>query len=95
VAEKSTAILAIVGVINVPIIHYSVEWWNTLHQGSTVMRADGPAMDVRMLWPLLIMAFGFNLYYGLTLMQRARNQVLVQEARSSWVQSLVTEREQQ
>ena len=92
-AEKSAAILAIAGVINVPIIHYSVEWWNTLHQGSTVIRSDGPAMDVRMLWPLLIMAFGFNLYFGLTLLQRARNQVLVQEARNSWVRELVVNKE--
>jgi heme exporter protein C len=88
-AEKSAAILAIVGVINLPIIHYSVEWWNTLHQGSTVIRSNGPSMDVRMLWPLLIMAIGFNFYYGWALLLRARNQVIIQEFRNSWVGELL------
>ena len=89
VAEKSAAILAVVGVINVPIIHYSVEWWNTLHQGATVFRADGPAMDASMLWPLLTMALGFNLFYFANLLQRSRNQVLRQELHSNWAKTLV------
>ena len=84
-AEKAIAILSIVGVVNVPIIHYSVEWWNSLHQGATVIRPDGPAMPNNMLYPLLIMAFAFKLFYGWALFARLRNMVLETERRSNWV----------
>lgn len=90
-AANACAVLALVGVVNIPIIHYSVEWWNTLHQGSTVMRADKPAMDTRMLIPLLLMWLAFQLYYGTVLMMRARNEVLDRERDTSWVKELATE----
>ena len=61
-ADRSSAVLAIVGVVNVPIIHYSVYWWNSLHQGATVMKADRPSMPTEMLVPLLVMFLGFTLF---------------------------------
>jgi heme exporter protein C len=88
-AGRSVAILSLVGVVNIPIIHYSVEWWNTLHQGTTVARMDGPAMDASMLWPLLAMGIAFKVFYGIVLIYRARNEVLLRESRSKWVRELV------
>ena len=87
-ADRASAVLAIVGVINVPIIHYSVEWWATLHQGPTVTRLAAPAIDTRMLLPLLAMALGFTLYFAAILMLRVRAEVLEREQRSRWVQEL-------
>ena len=87
-ADRASAILAIVGVINVPIIHYSVQWWSTLHQGPTVTRLAAPAIDTRMLLPLLAMALGFTLYFAALLMLRVRAEVLKRERRSRWVQEL-------
>lgn len=60
---KAGAILALVGAINVPIIKFSVDWWNTLHQPASIMRAGGPSIHPDMLWPLLFMALGFTTYY--------------------------------
>ncbi|MDH5444204.1 MAG: heme ABC transporter permease [Gammaproteobacteria bacterium] len=90
-AANACAVLALVGVVNIPIIHYSVEWWNTLHQGSTVARMDKPAMDTNMLIPLLLMWLGFMFYYGTTLFMRARNEVLHRERDTTWVKDMVTE----
>jgi len=88
-AEKAMAMLSIVGIVIVPIIHYSVEWWNSLHQGSTVIRKGGPAMPASMLYPLLIMALAFKLYYGWLMLFKARTQVLLQEQNSQWVKSMI------
>jgi heme exporter protein C len=60
---KAAAILAMVGFINVPIIKFSVDWWNTLHQPASVIRMDGPSIHPSMLWPLLFMAIGYTLFY--------------------------------
>jgi len=87
-AARATAILAIVGVVNIPIIHYSVEWWNTLHQGATVTKFDKPSIDVSMLIPLLLMALAFKLYYALVVMMRARCEVLERERNTQWVREL-------
>ena len=59
VAGTSTAILTLVGSVNLPIIHYSVEWWNTLHQGATITKFAKPSIDASMAWPLFINLFGF------------------------------------
>jgi heme exporter protein C len=88
-AARASAILALVGVVNIPIIHYSVVWWNTLHQGSTVARMDGPAMHWTMLVPLLLMAVAFKLYYVVVLLVRARTEVLERERASAWVRELI------
>jgi heme exporter protein C len=91
-AARAAAILALVGVVNIPIIHFSVEWWNTLHQPATITKLDKPSMDPRMLWPLLVMALAFKLYYATAVLMRARCEVLDRERNSTWVKELVTER---
>ncbi len=83
--ERAAGILSIVGVINIPIIHYSVEWWNTLHQGPTVTKLDAPSIHLSMLTPLLLMAVAFMLYYAAVLLFRVRYEVLEREHRSQWV----------
>ncbi len=88
-AERAMAVLAVVGIVIVPIIHYSVEWWSSLHQGATVFREGGPAMPPSMLKPLLYNALGFTFFYGYILFLRARNMVLDNERKSKWVQELV------
>lgn len=60
---KPAAILALVGAVNLPIIKFSVDWWNTLHQPASLAKMDGPAIDPSMLWPLIFMAVGFTLFY--------------------------------
>jgi len=87
-ASRATAILAIVGVVNIPIIHFSVEWWNTLHQGATVTKLGAPSIDISMLIPLLLMAVAFKLYYALVLLMRARCEVLERERNTQWVREL-------
>jgi heme exporter protein C len=62
-AGRAAAILALVGVINIPIIKFSVDWWNTLHQPASIVRPGGPSIDPAMLWPLLVMALGFTLLF--------------------------------
>jgi heme exporter protein C len=91
-ASRAASLLAIVGVVNVPIIHYSVQWWNTLHQGPTVSKLDAPSLDTAMLIPLLIMFLAFNLYYVAVLLMRSRCEVLAREQNSHWVQELAVER---
>jgi len=85
---RAVAILALVGVVNIPIIHYSVEWWNTLHQGPTVTKFSAPSIHISMLVPLLVMAVGFKLYYVLVLLMRARCELLERERGSQWVATL-------
>ncbi len=82
---RASAILALVGVINIPIIHFSVQWWNTLHQGATVSRLDAPAIHLSMLIPLMTMAVAFKLYYACIVLIQTRTLVLQQERNSSWV----------
>jgi len=62
-SARAAAILTLVGFINIPIIKFSVDWWNTLHQPASVFRLDGPTIDPSMLWPLLICAIGFTLLF--------------------------------
>ncbi|MFK5970848.1 MAG: heme ABC transporter permease [Candidatus Marithrix sp.] len=89
-ASRASAVLALVGVVNIPIIHYSVEWWNTLHQGSTITKLAAPSIHISMLIPLLLMAIAFKLYYVLVVLKQARCEVLERERNSSWVKELVT-----
>ena len=88
-AARAGAVLALVGVVNIPIIHYSVEWWSTLHQGPTITKLDKPSIHLSMLIPLLLMAVAFKLYFVTSLLMRARNQVLLREQNSRWVKELV------
>jgi heme exporter protein C len=90
-AARATSILALVGVVNIPIIHYSVEWWNTLHQGPTVTKFDTPSIDMRMLIPLLLMAVAFKLFYAFVVLMRSRCEVLQRERNTQWVRELTGE----
>jgi heme exporter protein C len=88
-ADKASAVLALVGIVNVVIVHFSVEWWSSLHQGQTLMRKDGPAMDPAMLYPLLANIFGFTLLFGSLLLRRVRTEVLFRERRTRWVREMI------
>lgn len=88
-AARASAILAIVGVVNLPIIHYSVEWWHTLHQGPTISKFAKPSIDIQMLIPLLILFFAYQFYYLTVLFMRVRNELLDSERRTQWVADLV------
>ena len=88
-ADKASGLLAIVGVVNIPIIHYSVEWWNTLHQGATVTKFDKPSIHIDMLIPLLLMALAFKLFYFAMVLVRARNEALYRDRNRRWVRELV------
>ncbi len=88
-ADKASAVLALVGAVNVPIIHFSVEWWSSLHQGPTLVKAGGPAMDPAMLYPLLAMILGFTLVFGAQLLRRVRTEVLYRERRTRWVREMI------
>ena len=82
-------VLALVGIVNVVIVHFSVEWWSSLHQGQTLMKEGGPGMDASMLYPLLAMIFGFKLLFGSLLLRRIRTEVLFRERRTKWVREMI------
>ena len=88
---RAAALLAVAGVINVPIVHYSVEWWNSLHQGPTVTKFDQPSIAPEMLWPLLVCALGFQLLFFWAVTRRAQGEVLLRERRARWVQEKLAE----
>ena len=88
-AAKACAILAIVGVVNIPIIKYSVDWWNTLHQPATFKITEKPAMPMEMWLPLLIMTIGFYCFFAAVLLVRMRTEVLRRESRTRWAQAEV------
>jgi len=84
-ADRASAVLAIVGVVNVPIIHYSVLWWNSLHQAPSVMQIGKPTMPPSMYVPLLLVMLGFTLYFYAIMFVRARGEVLRRERNARWV----------
>jgi heme exporter protein C len=84
-ADRASALLAVVGVINVPIIHYSVLWWNSLHQAPSVMKLAKPEMPAAMLLPLLMMLLGFTLFFVALLLVRLRGEILRRERTASWI----------
>ncbi|MFA5628039.1 MAG: heme ABC transporter permease [Thiohalomonadaceae bacterium] len=88
-AARAAAVLALVGVVNIPIIHYSVEWWSTLHQGATVTKFEKPSLPWSMLRPLLLMSLSATLFYIMVAMRQARAELLSRETDSSWVRELV------
>ena len=83
-AAAGTVLLAIAGVINIPIIKYSVEWWNTLHQPASFSLAHKPAMPAQMWLPLLLAILAFYCFFGAVLFTRMRLEVLRREAGSRW-----------
>ncbi|HWR81469.1 MAG TPA: heme ABC transporter permease [Pseudomonas sp.] len=86
-AAKACAVLALVGAVNIPIIKYSVEWWNTLHQPATFKITGKASMAMEMWLPLLIMIIGFYCFFATVLLMRMRLEVLRREARASWVKT--------
>ena len=75
-AAKVSAVLILIGFVNIPIIKFSVEWWNTLHQPASVVRMDGPTIDPEFLWPLLVMAIAFTLLFFTLHILAMRNEIL-------------------
>ncbi len=92
-AARAGAILSLVGLVNIPIIHFSVEWWSTLHQGPTVSKFDAPSIDIRMLVPMLIMSIACMFYFASVLLVRTRCEILQRERNTAWVQELVSKSE--
>jgi heme exporter protein C len=90
-ADRASALLAVVGVVNVPIIHYSVLWWNSLHQAPSVMKLAKPEMPAAMLLPLLMMLAGFTFFFGALLLVRLRGEILRRERSASWIREALTE----
>ena len=88
-ADRVSAVLAVVGVVNVPIIHYSVVWWNSLHQAPSIMRLGKPTMPASMFVPLLMMLLGFTLFFGALLLVRLRGEVLSRERTATWIREAV------
>jgi heme exporter protein C len=87
-ADKASAVLALVGAINVPIIYFSVKWWNTLHQGSSVSFTRAPNMAAVMLVGMLIMVFAFWAYSIAAALMRVRCEILERERNAAWVREL-------
>jgi heme exporter protein C len=85
--DRAGALLALIGLVNLPIIYFSVHWWNTLHQGSSVS-FKGTSMHVAMLWSMLLMALAFWMYAIGTSLTRARTIILERERRTNWVRGL-------
>jgi heme exporter protein C len=85
---RASAILVVVGSVNIPIIHYSVYWWNTLHQGATISQFAKPAIAPSMLYPLLAMLAAFLCYYLIVMLIRARAELLYRERRAQWVKEI-------
>ena len=86
--DRAGALIAIVGAINVPIIYFSVKWWNTLHQGASVSMTQAPSMARLMLWAMLLMALAFWLYAIALVFYRVRTLILQRERQAQWVQDL-------
>ncbi|MBV7316408.1 heme ABC transporter permease [Shewanella sp. NIFS-20-20] len=90
-AARAAGILAIVGVINIPIIKYSVDWWSSLHQPSTIKITEKSAMPTDMLYPLLINILGFGLMIGALTLVRFRAEILARNGMRPWVRKLALE----
>jgi len=88
-ADRSAAVLAIVGVVNIPIIYFSVKWWNTLHQGASVSLTKAPTMATQMLTGMLIMTVAFWAYSFALSFYRCRTLILERERHTAWAQEAV------
>ena len=88
-AARSVAVLVLVGVVNIPIIKYSVEWWNTLHQPATFKLTEKPSMPAEMWVPLLLSVLGLYLLFGWLACLRMQTEILFREQRTRWVKDFV------
>jgi heme exporter protein C len=91
-AAKACAVLSLVGVVNIPIIYWSVEWWFSLHQPATLKIVGKSTMAPEMLHPLLVMILGFYCFYALALLIHMRAEILFRERTTQWVRELITQR---
>lgn len=89
-AARAASFLALVGVVNLPIVHYSVIWWNTLHQAQTVSLLGPSHIAASMLWPLLVLAIATHVYFFASLLSRSRVMLLSLESGKDWVRELAT-----
>ena len=92
-ADRASAVLAIVGVVNLPVIHYSVDWWNSLHQGHTLFKLAKPSMPPSMYIPVLILLLAGTLFFSGILLMRARGELLLRERNASWLRDVLTANE--
>ena len=90
-ADKAGAVLALVGAVNVPIIYFSVKWWNTLHQGASVSMTKSPSMAATMLTGMLLMALACWMYSIAVSLARVRCEILERERQTTWVAELIKE----
>jgi heme exporter protein C len=86
-ADRASAVLAIVGAVDVPIVHYSVIWWNSLHQGPTLTTKG--AISGSMVWPWLMMLLGYLLFFAAVLCDRIRVEILKRERNASWLNEMI------
>ena len=87
-AARAAGFLALIGVVNLPIVHFSVNWWNTLHQGSTVRLLGPSKIDPAMLWPLLLMALATHIWFFGSLLMRTRNGLLELDSGKDWARAI-------
>ncbi|QPG05047.1 heme ABC transporter permease [Salinimonas marina] len=88
-AGKAAGVMALVGVVNIPVIHFSVEWWNTLHQGATITKFDKPSIAAEMLWPLLMNIGGMAMFIATLTCLRLKNEIIRRELHRPWVYQLL------
>lgn len=88
-AARASALVTVIGVVNIPIIHYSVVWWHTLHQGATILSFNRPAIASDMLLPLLSMIAAYVFYYLWMMLVKMRYELLLREKNTSWVKEVV------
>lgn len=88
-ANKASAVLSLVGMVNIPIIYKSVDWWYTLHQPATIKFTEAPSMHPDMFHPLLVMILGFYCFYAVVLILNTRAEILYRERRTRWVQEML------
>lgn len=88
-ADKFSAVLALVGTVNIPIIYKSVDWWFTLHQPASLKLTGKSSIDPSMAYPLLLMIAAFYLFYTWSLIARTRQEILEREVKTNWVQGLI------
>lgn len=89
-ADRASAVLALAGIVNIPIIRFSVEWWNSIHQAPSVMKMAKASMPMEMLAPLLLMLIGFTLYFVSVLLVRLRAELLKRERHAHWMQEALS-----
>lgn len=88
-AARASGLLALVGVVNVPIIYFSVQWWNTLHQGASITVTDAPTMETSMFAGLMLMTLAFWFYTIAVALMRVRSEILERERHSDWVDEVL------